>query len=109
MDRNTFSGLAQMIGFELFPEGIPIDAQNPGRLALIVFGIIHHHLEQRLLDLRQHQLIDVTRQLSVEVHEVGFYGFFYLVLKIVLLCCFGFAQFSYCLCYISFRESRILS
>jgi hypothetical protein len=44
---------------ELLAQRAAIDAQDSGRPALVAVRVIEHHSKERLLDLAQHQLIEV--------------------------------------------------
>src|ERR1700761_2636804 len=45
--------------FEFLAQGAAVDAENGCRAALVSLHVAHHHLEQRLLDLAHHQLVQV--------------------------------------------------
>src|SRR5262245_59543137 len=55
---------------KLLAQRAPVDAENGRRAALVARGIVEHRPEQGLLDLAQHQVVQVRRLVAVEVGEV---------------------------------------
>src|SRR5258708_7490631 len=46
------------------------DAEDHGGLALIALGVVEHGLQERFLDLTQHEVVQTRRAVAVEVREV---------------------------------------
>ena len=61
--------------FEFLTQRIPVYAQDTRGLALVLAGILHHHLEQGFFDFVKNQAIHVAGRLAVQVPEIGLYGF----------------------------------
>src|SRR3989344_3114795 len=62
--------LVELVQLELLAQGIAVNAENIGRLALVALGVFHHDFEQRLFHLVQHHLVDVGHLFAVKVVEI---------------------------------------
>src|SRR5688572_19245855 len=55
---------------QLLAQSAPVDAENRRGAALVAGRIVEHGSEQGLLDLAQHEVVQVRRLVAVQVREV---------------------------------------
>src|SRR5437879_880449 len=55
---------------QLFAQSRTIDSQNARGSALVALRVVEHYPEQRLLDLAQHEIVELGRPVTVQAHEV---------------------------------------
>src|SRR6185437_13429554 len=55
---------------ELLAQRAAVDAENSRSPALVALGIVEHHAKERLLDLAQHEIVEIRRPRAVEAGEV---------------------------------------
>src|SRR5947208_13048297 len=61
----------ELVFDELAAQRVSVDAQPFRGLALVAVGVLHHHVEQRLLDGADHHLMHRVRLGAAQVLEIG--------------------------------------
>ena len=51
---------------ELFSQRAPVQSQHCRGVTLVVLRVIHHRLEQWLLDLMQHHVVELATALAIQ-------------------------------------------
>src|SRR3970040_905245 len=62
---------AELVGFELFAQGIAINPEDFRRFALIAFDVTHDDLEQRLFHFSDDHVVHAGGFLPIEVVEIA--------------------------------------
>src|SRR5690606_19105464 len=65
----------ELVALQLLAQSAAIDAENLGRTALIAPRVIQDRLEQRLLDLADDELVQISRLVSVQAFEIALQRF----------------------------------
>src|SRR3984893_8798314 len=64
------SGAGEPELLQFLAQGAAVDAENACGAALVALRVIEHDAKQRLLDLAQHQVVEMRRPLTVQAGEV---------------------------------------
>src|SRR6516164_5162864 len=64
------SGAAEAELLQLLAQRAAVDAENAGGAALVTFGVVEYHAEQRLFDLAQNEIVQMCRPVAVQAGEI---------------------------------------
>src|SRR5262249_35356248 len=68
--RAPASGAGKPELLELLAQRAAVDAEDARGAALVALGVVEHYAKQRLLDLAQHQIIEIGGTVPAQAHEV---------------------------------------